>query len=179
MYQKLVDKKRKQPLNNQMKWSVDCSTEQNEHVNWAAVYRKPFQCTNICKLLVFQFKLFYRRLATNNFLRKINISNNDVCSFCQREEETLIHLFWNCTVTSLFWQAFKEWLPCVEGPPTCDLSLPLVISLKTQLLQDKYHYFLFLVARFYIWTCRRHGQCPRIEGFPLFLSHYNNYFKSC
>ena len=31
----------------QMKWSVDCSTEQNESVNWAAVYRKPFQFTKI------------------------------------------------------------------------------------------------------------------------------------
>ena len=54
VYKKVVDKKRRQPLNSQMKWSVDCSTEQNEPVNWAAVYRKPFQCTKICKLLVFQ-----------------------------------------------------------------------------------------------------------------------------
>ena len=157
-----------------MKWSVECPTEQTEPVNWAAVYRKPFQSTKISKLLVFQFKLFHRRLATNNFLKKINFIDNDLCSFCQKEEETLIHLFWNCAVTSLFWQAFKEWLPSsTEAPPVLDLSLRLVIGLKPQLLQNKYHYFLFLVARFYIWTRRTRGQCPKIEGFPLFLSYYN------
>ena len=57
----------------------------------------------------------------------------------------LIHLFWNCTVTSLFWQAFKEWLPSsTEAPPVLDLTLPLVIGLKPQLLENKYHYFSIL-----------------------------------
>ena len=54
-----------------------------------------------------------------------------------------------------------------------DLSPSLVIGLKPQPLKNKYHYFSLLVVRFYIWTCRIRGQCPKIEGFPPFLSHYN------
>ena len=56
VYQKLVEKKRKQPLNSQMKWLADCLIEPNETVDWVAVYRKPFEFTKISKLLVFQFK---------------------------------------------------------------------------------------------------------------------------
>ena len=47
VYQKLVSKKRKLPLNSQKKWSIDCMCEQNEGVDWKAVYQKPFQCTKI------------------------------------------------------------------------------------------------------------------------------------
>ena len=173
VYQKLVEKKRKQPLNSQMKWLADCLIEPNETVDWVAVYRKPFECTKISKLLVFQFKLFHRRLATNNFLKKINFIDNGLCSFCQREEESLIHLFWTCTVTSRFWGAFKEWLIRDKALPTLDLSPSLVVGLKPQLIQNKNHYFLFLVARYYIWTCRTRSHYLKIEGFHPFLSHYS------
>ena len=152
---------------------ADCLIEPNETVDWVAVYRKPFECTKISKLLVFQFKRFHRRLATNNFLKKINFIDNDPCSFCQREDESLIHLFWTCTVTSRFWEAFKEWLIRDKVFPMLDLSPTLVVGLKPQLMQNKNHYFLFLVARYYIWTCRTRSHCPKIEGFHPFLSHYN------
>ena len=157
-----------------MKWSVDCMFEQNEPVDWVVIYKKLFKCTKISKLLVFQFKLFHRRLATNTFLEKINFVDNNPCSFCQREKETLIHLFWNCAVTSSFWQDFKNWLLKENPLLLFDLSPSLVIGLKPQPLKNKYHYFSFLVARFYIWTCRIRGQCPKIEDFPL-SSHITIY----
>lgn len=69
-YKKLVEKKQKQPVNSQTKWSVDCMIEENETIDWKTAYKLPFQCTKISKLLVFQFKLLHRRLATNNFLKK-------------------------------------------------------------------------------------------------------------
>ena len=153
-----------------MKWSADCLIEPNKTVDWVGMYRKHFECTKISKLLVFQFKLFHRRLATNNFLKKINLIDNNLCSFCQREEESLIHLLWTCTVTSRFWKDFKEWLIHDKAFPTLDMSPSLVVGLKPQLMQN---YFLFLVARYYIWTCRKCSKCPKIEGFHPFLSHYN------
>ena len=69
-YKKLVEKKQKQPVNSQTKWSVDCMIEENETIDWKTTYKLPFQCTKISKLLVFQFKLLHRRLATNNFFKK-------------------------------------------------------------------------------------------------------------
>ena len=62
-YKKLIEKKRKQPVNSQTKWSADCMLEKNEPIDWKAAYRLPFECTKISKLRVFQFKLLHRRLA--------------------------------------------------------------------------------------------------------------------
>ena len=38
-------------------------------------------------VIVFQFKLLHRRLATNSFLTKINLMDNEQCTFCQNDKE--------------------------------------------------------------------------------------------
>ena len=37
-YKKLIEKKRKQPVNSQTKWSADCMLEKNEPIDWKAAY---------------------------------------------------------------------------------------------------------------------------------------------
>lgn len=44
------------------------------------------------KLIASQFKLLHRRLATNDFLRKIGIKDKGMCTFCEAELENLTHL---------------------------------------------------------------------------------------
>jgi len=132
VYRKLIEKKRKQPVNSQTKWSADCMIEINAPIDWKAAYRLPFECTKISKLRVFQFKLLPRRLATNDFFKKIKLRDNDLCNFCQIEEETLIHLFWNCTITSFnFWHNFRLCLLKNEtSMHSLELTPFLVIGLK-------------------------------------------------
>ena len=62
---------------------------------------KPFQCSKLTELLVFQFNLLHRRLLTNTFPKEINLIDSDLCSFCSLEKETLIYLFWNCSVIDI------------------------------------------------------------------------------
>ena len=143
--------------------------ESDNSINWKVVYRTPFSCTKISKLIVFQFKLLHRRLATNTSLTKINIKDNEQCTFCQKEE-TLIHLFWPCSETNLFWQDFKQWLTNrTEFSNALNLSPSLVLHRKRQ-------NFYFLVARFFIWVCKMRNNLPKIENFPPFLS-FNNTVK--
>ena len=87
-YKILVSKKQKRPITAQRKWVTDCMLETQENIDWKTVYRTPFLCTKITKLIVFQFKLLHRRLATNSFLTKINLKDNEQCTFCQNDKET-------------------------------------------------------------------------------------------
>ena len=66
--------------------------------------------TKISKLIIFLFKLLHRRLATNDFLNKIDIRPDDLCTFCRDERESLIHIFWSCRKTNSFWKNFQDWL---------------------------------------------------------------------
>ena len=110
VYEKLVTIKQKTPFRSQEKWLADCELESHETIDWKSVYLLPFKCTKITKLITFQFKLLHRRLATNSFLKKIGVKESDWCTFCKTETESLIHLFWSCGVTSIFWQEFKQWI---------------------------------------------------------------------
>ena len=67
--------------------------------------------------LAFNFKLLHRRLPTNCFLKKVGLRDDDKCSFCNKETENLIHLFWRCEKTKNFWDSLFKWMQ------SCQLSL--------------------------------------------------------
>ena len=128
-------------------------------------------CTKATKLIIFQFKLLHRRLATNDFLNKIGIRENDICTFCRTEKESLFHLFCSCSETSFFWQGFKRWLAENQIKLKSNIFTPdIIIGLRSDTLSNTKQYFYFLVARYYIWSCKIKQVLPKIERFPSFLS---------
>ena len=122
--------------------------------------------------IIFQFKLLHRRLSTNEFLKKNSFRQDDLCTFCKDEKESLIHLFWSCRVSRSFWQFFQDWLD--KNHLSLEANIPfspaLVLGLKTDCISNTQQYFYFLVARYYIWICKFREKIPKIEGFPFFLS---------
>ena len=171
-YKILVSKKQKKPVEAQRKWIADCSVETQENIDWDTVYRSSFLCTKISKLIVFQFKLLHRRLATNSFLTKINLKDNEQCTFCQNDTETLIHLFWTCSVSTAFWQDFKQWA-VNRGELSNTINLTAYLVLGLNLNKNKRLDFYFLIARFFLWVCKTRNTFPKIENFSPFLSHYD------
>ena len=96
VYQKCISSKQTSPSKTQNKWLTDCQITCCNSINWKVVYKLPFSCTKISKLIIFQFKLVHRRLATNDFLNKIGIRSDDLCIFC-RDEGELLSIF-SCLV---------------------------------------------------------------------------------
>ena len=137
VYEKLVTLKQKTPFRSQEKWLADCELEGHEAIDWKSVYLLPFKCTKITKLITFQFKLLHRRLAANSFLKKIEVKESDLCTFCKTETESLIHLFWTCGVTSIFWQEFKQWRTTNCENVTSNFSPATVLGFKSFSLARK------------------------------------------
>ena len=147
--------------------------ENQESIDWKTVCWAPFLCTKITILIVFQFKLLHRRLATNIFLTKINLKDNKQCTFCQNDRETLIHLFWTCDVSSFFWQGFKQCMGIKRGelPNIINLTPCLILGLRPN--KNKSINFYFLIARFFIWTGKMCNNSPKFENVSPFLSRYD------
>ena len=49
------------------------------------------------------------------------------------------------------------------------LTLDITIGLRSDTLSKTKQYFYFLVARYYIWSCRIQEVLTKIERFPSFL----------
>ena len=175
VYQKCVSSKQTSPSKTQNKWLTDCQITCSNSINWKVVYKLTFSCTKISKLIFFQFKLLHRRLATNDFLKEIGIRPDDLCTFCRDERESLIHLFWSCRETNFFWKNFQDWLNknVISLKPNSTLSSAAVHGLEANFFSSIKQYFYFLVARYYIWTCKTRETNPKIEGFPGFLSTFS------
>ena len=172
VYQKCISSKQTSPSKTQNKWLTDCQITCFNSITWKKVYKLP---TKILKLIIFQFKLLHRRLATNDFLNKIGIRPDDLCTFCTDERESLIHLFWSCRETNVFWKSFQDWLiqNFILLKPNSSVSSAAILGLKANFFSNTKQYFYFLVARYCISTCRMRETNPKIEGFPSFLSTFN------
>ena len=56
------------------------------------MYAQIHHYINDPKLIWFQFRIFHLILTTNKLAYKIRISDSPLCTFCDSEEETIVHV---------------------------------------------------------------------------------------
>ena len=66
--------------------------------------------TNVPKLRSFQYRLLHRAIVTNRQLYWWKIVSNPSCHFCEKAEESLLHLFCLCDEVKVVWTSMKEWM---------------------------------------------------------------------
>ena len=77
-YKIFINKKCTSPEKSQTKCIRDCESEDVENFDWRSIYLLPRKCTLSVKLRNVQFKFLHRRIATNSFLFKINVSDRSL-----------------------------------------------------------------------------------------------------
>ena len=152
------------PDKSQRKWIADCENVENL-INWDKSYISPFYCTKETKLQTFQFKFLHRRIATNDYLFKIGISLTDICTFCEQNTETLIHLFWNCEFVQTVWQNVQHWLIQYQiKPQDFSLSLSTCLGLVDSTEDILLHHAL-LIGRYHIYSSKVKKTLPNLDVF--------------
>jgi hypothetical protein len=63
--------------------------------DWSIYFRILKKGCRDTYLINFQYKFLHRVIPTNTFLFKIHIRDTKLCSFCNVEDETVEHLFFN------------------------------------------------------------------------------------
>ena len=61
-------------------------------------------------LIYLQFKIINRILGTKSLLDKISLTYNPLCILCKEQEETIMHLFYDCNEALLLWQTVCQWI---------------------------------------------------------------------
>ena len=59
-------------------------------------------------LCIFQYKILSNVLYLNEKLFKFKIISSPLCSFCNSENKTPIHLFYSCNQTKSLWSKLQE-----------------------------------------------------------------------
>ena len=113
----------------------------------------------------FQYKILNSILYTNSKLYKIGYTAVDKYSFCESEPETLPHFFFHCVYSQLFWKQFESYYYSLTKEfvhLTLQDVLTGIITSKCPLLN-----YLVLIAKVYLWDCRRSETLPNITGLKL------------
>ena len=90
------------PITATIKWRKKCSSA----LTWCTTYVQPCATTQEVQLRWFQYRILHRILTTNNFAYKLNIIENDLCTFCNGNKESIEHLLWECNIVQTFWNRF-------------------------------------------------------------------------
>ena len=90
-----------------------------DNLPWEQIYLLPRKVTIDSYLRCFQYKIINNILFLNKKLFCFNLTNSPFCSFCSKNEETTIHIFYECEKVRILWSDLKLYLPQLSLP---DLS---------------------------------------------------------
>ena len=79
-----------------------------------AVFCRPRSSTLSCTLRDFQFRLLHGIVYVNHHLYRFKIVNDNLCSFCQKEEETYKHIFYTCEYARKVWERCSTFFSYVD-----------------------------------------------------------------
>ena len=140
-----------------IKWRQDLFQDLyfvNTITDFGLLHKDVLCVTNVVKLHSFQYRFLQRGLVLNKQLCKWGLKETSLCSFCNREEETILHLFVSCAVTATLWLAVKNYID--ENYPDVKAVFGPANIVQNRLVERKSHGIntLCLVTKQYIYRQR-------------------------
>jgi hypothetical protein len=145
------------------KWSADLHTI----VNTKEMYRQ-FELIMLSsisnRIRSFQFTFLHRIIRTNTFAHRIGIINSSECTFCHNHEESIIHLFWECMYTKIFWQRV-----IIFVKDTFDININLTARNILFSSTDQLMSLCCILGKMYIYNCKIENKSIRFEEYKYLL----------
>lgn len=131
---------------------------------WKDIHTIPFKATKETKLRQLQFQILHRIFPTNKWLYKTKLITTPNCTFCLIYQETLEHLFWECTKVKSLWLNLGTWL---EDRNIIQTNTQ-IFNKKSILLGDpnQPHYIehIKLITKSYIYRMKLSGNQLNIQA---------------
>lgn len=141
------------------------------NVKWENIFMK---CKYIKETAMkwFQIKILHRILGTNIILNTMDISMNNLCTFCNKSKENIVHLLYDCDRVKLFWENL-----CLLINNKCThavkfgISQELVIfNTSSTIMIDEVMSYIILSAKQYIYKCKYYKSLLNVKTFLSILT---------
>ena len=125
--------------------------------DWKSIYLLPRRVTLDTNLRMFQYKLLNNVLYLNNMLFRFKKVDSPLCSYCNEEEETPLHLFHSCLKTKQLWNRLRQYFSQFINIP---LSTPQssILGIFDNNQHSELINHLLLIFKFYIYSARNTKQ---------------------
>ena len=138
----------------------------------STIYQMPHTLSISNKAKELHYKIVHGYVATNRLLHKMNIIDSDICDFCDQQEQTLCHLFYECRLVKEFWASVQSWLT-TECGVNCDFCLKTVLF--GVLEKDNFLNTVICYARLHIMNCKVQKIQICMDRFIVYLENEGAY----
>ena len=167
LYTVIKEKDFTTPLKKIQKWERDLDASLQD--DWSGICRKTTLIFNT-KLRSFHI-LFLNRSYQYNYVMSKYKDISSKCSFCDEEDETICHLFWECSVVQPVWAKIIEF--CNEYICTRDDVMNKVTCMLS-IFSDSLLVLIVTLFKKHIHMCRHFGHKVHIKSFLLHLKATRN-----
>jgi hypothetical protein len=150
-YKILLTHKSQRPT-SEKKW-MENELLQIDNDDWTNIYESASKLTTDTKLQTFQFKITHRILACKTNLYTWKIKENDICSICNSEKDTIEHHLVMCEETLEFWNQIRRWWKSVTQANFTVGIYDLILGLPNENNDKLINQFnlLLLLTRYHIY----------------------------
>ena len=132
----------------------------------------PRQATIESLLRSFQYKILNNILYLNEKLFKFKIIGSPLCPLCKTENESMLHLFRECAVTSNLLEQFKLWMSNIFfGKIHIDPQTIIIGAWNLKMPDFILINHMILLFKRYIYLRRQDRHGPNITGLKLFIKN--------
>ena len=141
--------------NKFLKWKMDLGIDFCDGIcDFGIRHLDIYRVTNVTKYRSFQYRLLQRALVSNIELAKWKMIDSDLCSFCNQDRETIVHLLCECSVVLELWGEFKKYVKDKFEPKEVKLSPVSIIFNNVVEGKKNVINFLCLLTKQFIYARR-------------------------
>ena len=154
-------------IKSQEKWSVELGCND---LDWNLIYTLPFSLHLESKFSWFQYRINTRILSTNTYLKRINILDDDLCTFCSKERETISHIMFYCEKVQPLWNEFQNFINSNTNNTLNISPQTMIFGIVNDQPDNKAVNVLMIWFKFYIYKCK-------MQNTILNFVHFQNYAR--
>ena len=128
---------------------------------------------HLINLRWFQYRILNIILFTNDLLFKLNLVEDDSCSFCHIHTETLIHFFCGCHFSKNIWSELEKWILAKTGYDIVFTKSNIMFGFQGS--NNKAMNCLSFIVKRTLYNDKLHNKVP---CFPHFKSSIINYYRN-
>ena len=153
-------------------WEADLGTELDKD-EWAKLYTQTFSYTISTKLRYFQYRVLNRIVTTNVKRSKWDNTVSPKCFFCNDKAETMLHIFYECKVTTKIREALERWLKYFYNI-TIQLNPEVILLNRYEGKYKKLINMYILVMKQHIYASKCLQKIPTFMGLTQKINNWYN-----
>ena len=135
--------------------------------DWYNAFFKLKFTTKDTKLRWLQFRILHNILTTNRSVSKYKEEQTELCSFCQKDSETIQHLFYGCEIVRSFWDQLTSLLNrrCNHSKDFKVNEVFVLFGQSEFIYSDYVCDLIILLAKLFIYRCKVQNKSINIRAF--------------